>query len=124
MKQRCYNENDINYPNYGGRGIQVCQKWIVSSKAFIEWALSNGYTDELTLDRKDNNGNYTPDNCRWATRTEQQNNRRLGKNVRLITIGDITDTFSGWSKRTGIPLFTLKSRYNRDGKRGNDLIKE
>lgn len=76
MKARCCYEGDFNYKNYGGRGIKVCEEWTTSYLKFKDWALSNGYSDELTLDRIDVNGNYFPQNCRWVDAETQQNNRR------------------------------------------------
>ena len=70
MKKRCYNPKDHHYYIYGGRGIKVCDEWKNSSDAFLEWAYSHGYSDELEIDRIDSNGDYCPENCQWITKSE------------------------------------------------------
>lgn len=76
MISRCYNYKDKNYKNYGERGISVCNEWIDDANVFIKWALENGWDKKLSLDRINNNGNYEPNNLRWADAITQQNNKR------------------------------------------------
>lgn len=111
MKQRCYNENADNYERYGGRGISVCEEWKNDYPTFYKWALSNGYADNLTIDRIDVDGNYEPDNCRWANNETQQLNTRRGKKY-LWTIDGETKHALEWCKHFGISLGTAKYRVN------------
>lgn len=112
MKARCHNANRREYKNYGGRGITVCNEWNKSSEKFVEWATSNGYRDGLTLDRIDVNGMYSPENCRWITNKEQQNNRR--GNVFFEYKGE-RKTLAEWSETTGIGYKTLEKRFKKWG---------
>ena len=75
MKRRCHDERSDNYSRYGGRGITVCEEWRNSFDAFADWAYSNGYSKDLSIDRIDNSKGYSPENCRWVTMQEQQNNK-------------------------------------------------
>ena len=76
MKMRCYNENSNDFKYYGGRNIKICNEWLNDFKVFREWATNNGYKENLTIDRIDNNKNYEPSNCKWITIKEQQWNKR------------------------------------------------
>ena len=107
MKARCNNAAANNYHCYGGRGISVCKEWVNDFSAFQLWAVSNGYNDNLTLDRINVNGNYEPGNCRWATTKEQGFNKRTN---RYLTLNGETYTVTEWSKKTGLPLTTIVNR--------------
>lgn len=110
IKSRCNNPNNDSFAIYGGRGIKICDEWQDFSN-FMAWALSNGYTDTLTIERIDVNGNYEPLNCKWTTMKEQGNNRR---NNHFITYKGITRTIAQWSEIVGIKRNTLYARINRD----------
>ena len=110
IKSRCYDKNNKRYPDYGGRGIQMCEEWLNNSSSFFEWSFSNGYSDSLTIDRIDNNGNYEPSNCRWITNAEQLNNRR--NNIKFIFFG-VTKTLKEWCDCIGESYDKLYGRYYR-----------
>jgi len=76
MKQRCQNIKSKDYKNYGGRGINICKEWLGNSENFVQWSLNNGYELGLEIDRKDNNKDYSPENCRYTTKTENSRNQR------------------------------------------------
>lgn len=107
MKQRCSNHNCINYHNYGGKGIKVCEQWANDFNSFYKWAMANGYENGLTIDRIDTKGNYEPTNCRWATNKVQQNNKSTN---RLIEYNGTSHTLSEWADITGIGVGTIWSR--------------
>ena len=106
MRQRCNNHNHAAFKRYGGRGIKVCDGW-KEFGVFQEWAISHGYSDVLTIDRINNNGNYEPSNCRWVTLKEQQDNR---SSRREITFNGQRKTLTEWSKIAGINISTLHGR--------------
>ena len=106
MLQRCENPKNKAYPNYGGRGITVCEEWH-DSKKFIEWSMSNGYADNLTIDRIDNNKGYEPSNCRWSDNKGQANNQR--RNNRITAFGIELNT-QQWAELVGIDRKTIRQR--------------
>lgn len=110
MRSRCSNPMDGAFCDYGGRGISVCEKWAKSFSEFREWAYHSGYTENLTIDRIDVNGNYEPDNCRWATRKEQSRNRR---NNRWLEVNGETYLLEDWAKIVGIDKRTILQRLKR-----------
>ena len=109
MKQRCLNPNNKSYPNYGGRGIQVCDRWLEFANFYEDMGKPS---DGMTLERIDNNGNYDPTNCKWATRKEQSNNQQ---HTRLIEFNGETYSVSEWARKLGLSQATLNSRLNRYG---------
>lgn len=110
MKRRCNDPQRDDYKNYGARGISVCDEWQNSFVAFSNWALANGYNDTLTIERMDVNGDYEPENCIWATKEEQANNKR---NNHFLTFNGETKTISQWSKELNISDNTIRNRINR-----------
>lgn len=118
MKQRCFNNNDSNYDNYGGRGITVCDEWL-DSENFFEWAMSTGYENGKTLDRINNNGNYEPNNCKWSTPKEQGRNKR--NNIHVDLDGE-TYVLSELAEMYDLPYPTVWQRY-KQGDRGERLIR-
>ena len=120
MKTRCLNPRDRNYARYGGRGITVCQEWLKGFDYFYQWALQNGYADNLTLDRRNNDGNYEPSNCRWITIQRQMQNTSKniyviygGKKVALAHLAEIYE----------IPEYVLRQRYHH-GDRNEYLLRK
>lgn len=109
MRYRCDNPSNQAYKDYGARGIKVCKEWY-DFAVFRKWALENGYSDTLTIDRIDTNGNYEPSNCRWADSYTQMNNRRTCPRYELD--GEKL-TMSEWSHKTGIPRSTILNRLSR-----------
>ena len=107
MKGRCNNCKNKTYSYYGGRGIKVCQDWDESYALFRDWALANGYQENLTIDRIDVNGNYCPENCRWVSMKVQMNNTRAN---RRITLNGETKTMAEWSESTGLSYETIRNR--------------
>lgn len=117
MKSRCHNQNTIHYADYGGRGIKVCDRW---KNSFENFFFDMGCKpDGMTIDRINNDGDYDPKNCKWASRLDQSNNKR---NNRIITINGESMTLSQWSKKCKVGESTIRKRLSY-GKTDFDLIK-
>lgn len=121
MKRRSLEEKNENFKSYGGRGIGISSDWLgkFGFINFYNWAMDNGYTDELTIDRKDVNGNYEPNNCRWITMDEQARNKR---NTIWLTINNETKTLPEWAEISGVNKGTIWFRV-QSGFTGEELIK-
>lgn len=115
IKRRCYNKNDSEYHNYGGRGIIMCEEWKNNFVPFYQWAIENGYDDSLSIDRIDVNGNYEPSNCRWATQKIQANNTRVNVYVEYngerLTLHQLCDKYS----KNGVTYDLFHLRYRVRG---------
>lgn len=125
IKQRCLNPNSHSYSNYGGRGIKICEEWLDFNN-FRKWAEENGYNpdapaQECTLDRIDSNGNYCPENCRFASRKEQDNNKR--NCIWITNENGETHNLSQWAEILGIKRGTLYGRY-LNGERGQSVLRK
>ncbi len=109
MKERCKNPNCSDYGNYGGRGITLAEEWLTFEPFFL-WAMNNGYSDDLSIDRIENDGPYAPENCRWITQKKQCNNKRT---CRYIEHNGKIKTLKEWAEIYGIHDNTLRSRLGR-----------
>lgn len=107
MHTRCYNPKRKAYADYGGRGITICDEWKNDFQMFYDWAMANGYADNLTIDRVDVNRNYEPQNCKWSEAQRQANNRR--SNLQIVYNGE-GHTMAEWARISGIPYKTLHYR--------------
>lgn len=107
MKKRCYQKNDKTYKRYGETGISVCDEWKNDFMSFYNWSIQNGYADDLTIDRKNNNLGYSPENCRWATKEEQQNNKT--NNVIIDHDGE-SKTLAEWCRIMNQPYSRIHDR--------------
>lgn len=110
MRQRCENPRNKRFSRYGGRGIRVCEEWDSSFKAFREWAYTHGYAEGLSIERVNNDGDYSPDNCIWADRFTQSNNRSTNHWVEID--GELL-TMQQAATRYGIPYGTFRGRLQR-----------
>ena len=111
MIDRCYNENNASYKHYGYRGIRVCDLWLKSRDEFISWSLANGHDVDLSLDRIDNNADYSPENCRWADIKTQLTNQRRNRRVEYM---GVTRTISQWAEEIGVSQDTIHKRLSRN----------
>ena len=122
MKRRCNNPADKSYKDYGGRGIKVCPEWSDPKNGhenFRKWAIENGWKKGLSIDRENNDGDYEPSNCRWATPKQQSNNTRFN---RLVTIKGQTKTIQEWADIVGITQRSMTGRIEA-GWSQEDLLK-
>lgn len=107
MHDRCYNKNDKRYSDWGGRGIKICDEWNEDIESFIRWAISNGYQTGLSIDRIDNDKDYSPDNCRWVTLSENNQNRRSS---RYYTYLGKTQNLQQWCDEFGVSRSMVNKR--------------
>lgn len=105
MKDRCYNKNSKAYMYYGGKGVFICDEWLRDFQTFYDWAIQNGYDDNLTIERIDVNGNYEPDNCMWITQSEQMRNRT---NTHFILFEGKKYTLTELSNKLGVSRTTIR----------------
>ncbi len=119
MRDRCLRKNVKSYVNYGGRGITICDDWLKSYVSFRDWALTNGYNKDLTIDRINNNGNYEPSNCRFITRLDQAYNRRPSKKVSNTGEIGITKSYSIYIARI---MYKRKEIFCKSFKTLNDAV--
>lgn len=112
IKARCVYKNSVNNSDYGGRGIKMCKEWADSFVAFRDWALQNGYRDDLTIERIDVNGEYCPENCKWIPKSEQSSNRR---SCIIITYNGKTQNLNDWCKELKLDYKRTNNRIKKLG---------
>lgn len=110
MIKRTQKPENKDYKNYGGRGVKICDEWNNDYRKFYDWAMSNGYNDDLSIDRIDVNGDYEPSNCRWVDTKIQANNTRTNRHIKYR--GE-TLTISEWANKIGMKYGTLRERIRR-----------
>lgn len=106
--RRCYDIKFNCFSYYGGRGVTVCDEWRNDRTKFFEWALNNGWTRELQIDRRNNDLGYSPENCRLVTRTVNMENRRCTKRLEY---NGVVKTFKEWSENLGISMHLIRDRF-------------
>jgi len=109
MRKRCLNPKCARYKDYGGRGIEICKEW-ENFDNFVEWAKANGYNSSLTIDRIDNDGDYTPENCRWATVKAQNRNKRT---CVMVEYRGETKALIDWCEELNLPYYTIQKRIKK-----------
>ena len=112
MIQRCYNENNKAYRWYGAKGIKICDEWLNNPKSFEEWAVSNGYTDDLTIDRKEEEQDYCPENCHWIT---GKDNAKYKSTTSEINIDGEAHTGRDWAKKLGLGINVINTYIRKYG---------
>ena len=122
MRDRCYRTTHDSYMYYGGRGITICPDWLDSFSAFQRWALATGYRSDKSIDRKDGNKNYEPDNCRWSTDKQQANNKGVATSHLMVAFDGKTVNLLEASRLSGVGYTTLVRRYKK-GLTGAALFK-
>ena len=111
MKRRCYDSTREDFHRYGGRGIEICQNWLENPQSFEKWSLENGYSEELSIDRINNDGNYEPSNCRWTNHFVQANNR---SNNNVLEYKGVSLTITQWAERLGVDRTTMYNRLKNE----------
>ena len=110
MKGRCYNSKSTQYRYYGAKGVKICDEWLTDFKAFYDWSMANGYQDDLTIDRINNDGNYSPDNCRWANHSEQMLNR---SNTVFVEYNGEKKPLAVWCRIYGVNYKRAHAKYRK-----------
>lgn len=119
MKTRCYNSHSRSFKDYGARGIKLCDEWVTNFMSFYSWAIQNGYSDDLTIDRIDSDGDYSPTNCRWISKQEQARNKR---NNHWIEIDGERKLLIDWCTQYNIRPSVVLNRIRRNGWTEKDAI--